>query len=277
MKLSLRQLIVLLMMVFTSSVADATILNVLNAARKECQRDIQPALVLNKQLSAAARKVSQGARPSDAAHAAGYAMTQLASIHLEGFHDESELREMLLRRSCKMLGDSDVRDAGYFQRGSAVWILVGASRGDPGDPVAAAKRALLLINKARAQARRCGRDQFASAPPLILNLQLIRAAQMHSDEMARLRYLDHEGKDGSTPASRIASTGYRWRLVGENVAAGEGNIDLAVSDWLGSPHHCANIMDSRFKEMGIAFASNKDDQEYGVYWTQTFGTPRAAK
>lgn len=272
-----RQFAVLLILISVSSVADAAIVNVLNAARKECQRDPQPSLVINKQLVAAAKQVAQGSKPADAAHAKGYAMTQLASIHLEGFHDEAELKRMLLQRSCKIVGDKDARDAGYFQRGSAVWILIGASRGDPGNADIAAKRALVLVNKARSQPRRCGKDQFAAAPPLVLNPQLIRAAQMHSAEMARLRYLEHEGKDGSTPASRIASTGYKWRLVGENVAAGEGNVDLAISDWLGSPHHCANIMDPRYKEMGIAFASNQDDQEYGVYWTQTFGWPKAAK
>jgi len=268
---------VLLTAMLMSFGANAAILNVLNAARNHCQHNAFPPLVLNKQLVAAAKRVSQGARPSDAAHAAGYAMTQLASIHLEGFNNEGELQQLLLQRSCKIVGDDDARDAGYFQRGSAVWILIGASRGDPGDPGAAAKRALLLVNKARAQARRCGNEQFAAAPPLILNAQLIRAAQVHSDEMARLRYLEHEGKDGSTPASRVASTGYKWRLVGENVAAGEGSVDLAISDWLGSPHHCANIMDPRYKAMGIAFASNKDDQEYGVYWTQTFGWPKTSK
>jgi len=277
MKLSVRQLVVLLFAVFGASMADAAILNVLNAARKECQRDSKPVLALNKQLNAAAKQVSRGSKPADAAHAAGYAMTQLGSIHLEGFHDEGELKQMLLQRSCEMVGDDDARDVGYFQRGGAVWILIGASRGDPGNSNVAAKRALVLVNKARSQSRRCGKDQLAAAPPLVLNDQLVRAAQMHSDEMARFRYLEHEGKDGSTPASRVASTGYKWRLVGENVAAGEGNVDLAISDWLGSPHHCANIMDPRYKEMGIAFASNKDDQEYGVYWTQTFGWPKTAK
>lgn len=255
--------------------AGADIIGVLNSARHDCNNRTVVRLRLQKQLSTAAKKVSQGSKPADAAHAVGYEMTQLASIHLEGFNSERELQSLLQQQSCKYVGDEDARDIGYFQRGNEVWILVGASRGDPGNPIAAAKRALQLVNQAREQPRRCGDQIFAATKPLVLNSLLTQAAQAHSDEMARLLYVEHEGKDGSTPSSRVARAGYRWQVVGENVAAGEGGVDLLIADWLGSPHHCANIMDPRFSEMGLAFAINKSDRQYGVYWTQTFGVPKA--
>jgi len=272
---STRQFLLLLAL-SALSVANASVPDALNFARHKCGAS-HSILMPNKQLNAAAMKLSQGLKPNDAARSVGYSMTQLASIHLEGFNDESELQALLLQQSCKFVGDQDAREVGYFQRGSQVWILIGAARGDPGSPAVAAQQALMLVNKARAVPRRCGSELFAAAAPLILNAQLTLAAQRHSDEMARLRYLEHVGKDRSTPASRIAGAGYTWTRVGENIAAGEGSVDLVISDWLGSPHHCANIMDSRFMEMGIAFASNKADQEYGVYWTQTFGTPKKSK
>ncbi|MES1190117.1 MAG: CAP domain-containing protein [Steroidobacter sp.] len=268
------QFCVMVVAVVAASPAAATILGALNAARQACGVEAHP-LTLHRQLNAAARKVSEGMRPANAAHASGYDMTQLSSIHLQGFGDERELRSLLLQQSCNILGDADARDAGYYQHRDEVWILIGAARGHPGSAMHVEKRALLLVNEARARARRCGDKWFAAAPPLKLNSLLTRAAQLHSDEMARLRYLDHQGRDGSTPATRVSSTGYQWKIEGENVAAGAGNVDLAISDWLGSPHHCANIMDPRFTEMGIAFAINKDDEEYGVYWTQTFAAPKA--
>lgn len=267
---------VLAVVVVAACPATASILGALNTARHACGVEAHP-LTLRRQLDAAAKKVSQGMRPANAAHASGYDMTQLSSIHLQGFADEQELRALLLQQSCKIVGDADARDAGYYQYRDEVWILIGASRGHPGNAVHVEKRALLLVNEARARARRCGDKWFAAASPLKLNSLLTRAAQLHSDEMARLRYLDHQGRDGSTPATRVSSTGYQWKIEGENVAAGAGNVDLAISDWLGSPHHCANIMDPRFAEMGIAFAINKNDEEYGVYWTQTFAAPKSIR
>lgn len=267
--------LLLLAALLISGAVNASVVDTINAARRNCGA-VQP-LVSVRLLSDAAKKVARGLKPADAVHSAGYAMTQLASLHLAGFGDERELHSLLLRQSCKIVGDEDAREVGYFQHGNEIWVLIGTSRGEPGSPTRVAMRALMLVNEARAQARQCGDKWFAAANPLKLNSLLTQAAQEHANEMARLRYVDHEGKDGSTPATRVSDTGYQWKIEGENVAAGAGNIDLAISDWLSSPHHCANIMDPRFNEMGIAFAINKNDPQYGVYWTQTFGTPKVAK
>lgn len=257
--------------------AQASIIGVLNAARQECAGSSISNLTISKQLNLAAKKASQGLPPAKAAHAEGYAMTQLSSIHLQGFTSEEQLQTLLAQRSCNLLADADAHDAGYYQHRDEIWILIGAARGTPGNAAHVAQRALELVNEARAHSRQCGDESFAATTPLKLNSLLAKAAQRHSNEMARLRYLDHQGKDGSTPATRVSETGYQWKIEGENVAAGAGNVDLAISDWLGSPHHCANIMDPRFTEMAIAFSINKDDEEYGVYWTQTFAAPKKKK
>jgi uncharacterized protein YkwD len=136
-----------------------------------------------------------------------------------------------------------------------------------------AARVLALTNQARAQPRRCGSESFAAAPPLRANPRLDRAAAAHAQEMARHSFMAHEGRDGSEPAERITRAGYRWRSIGENVAAGQTSADEVVRDWLRSPGHCANLMSLRFSEMGIAYAVNPSSTD-GMYWTQTFGRPR---
>jgi uncharacterized protein YkwD len=201
----------------------------------------------------------------------------LASLHLEGFDNDVELQKLLLRRSCNIVGDADARDVGYFQRGSAVWILIGAARGDPGKPAFASKQVLMLVNKARAQARRCGNESFVATTPLKLNEQLTEAAQHHASDMAKYHYLEHEGRDGSTHAQRVSRTGYEWKIVGENIAGGVGTAQEVVDGWLDSPHHCANIMDPKYTEMGVAFAINDDDETYSVYWAQEFAVPKPQK
>jgi len=114
---------------------------------------------------------------------------------------------------------------------------------------------------------------FPAVLPLTLNESLERAALDHSQDMAGHNYMDHTGRDGSSPADRITRTGYKWQLVGENLASGMMTPDEAVAGWLQSPHHCANLMTARFAEMGLAFAVNPST-DAGVYWTQTFGTRR---
>jgi uncharacterized protein YkwD len=134
-------------------------------------------------------------------------------------------------------------------------------------------RVLILVNDARSQPRRCGGQLFPAAKPLTLNARLERAAQLHSQEMATYVYMEHEGRDGSTPAQRVARAGYEWTDVGENVAAGQDTADAVMVSWLASEGHCANIMNAKFTEMGVASAVNARDA-YGIYWTMSLASPR---
>ena len=91
--------------------------------------------------------------------------------------------------------------------------------------------------------------------------------------MASHGKLSHAGSDGSTHAERATRAGYRWRVVGENIAAGQPNAEQVVAGWLKSAGHCANLMDPDFSEMGVAFAAAPQGGK-GIYWAQMFGTPR---
>jgi uncharacterized protein YkwD len=128
---------------------------------------------------------------------------------------------------------------------------------------------LELVNAARGERRRCGLRRLGPAPPLAASAALLRAAAAHSADMASRGVMDHAGGDGSTPAERATRAGYAWRTVGENVAQGQSSPEQVVDEWLGSPRHCANIMDPDFSEMGVAVASSPQ----GVFWAQVFGAP----
>ena len=43
-----------------------------------------------------------------------------------------------------------------------------------------------------------------------------------------------------------------------------------VRGWLASPHHCANIMDPRFRELGVAYIISHR-REQSIYWDLTLG------
>jgi uncharacterized protein YkwD len=133
-------------------------------------------------------------------------------------------------------------------------------------------RVVELVNAARSHGRRCGSERFAPAPALTASRNLNEAAAGHARDMMRNQFFEHRGSDGSEPRDRVERTGYRHRLIGENIALGPESAEEVVAGWLASPGHCANIMEPRFQEIGVALARGKKRGQ--VYWVQTFGTPR---
>jgi uncharacterized protein YkwD len=138
----------------------------------------------------------------------------------------------------------------------------------------AGERVLAAVNDARASARTCGDKSFPPAPPLTWNAQLGAAALAHSSDMVARRFFAHRAPDGSTVGERATREGYRWRIIGENIAVGQTSAGEVVAGWLASPGHCVNIMEPRFTEMGAAYAIRTERFPGRVYWTQAFGTPR---
>lgn len=141
----------------------------------------------------------------------------------------------------------------------------GKAAADKSTPVSgnSKQKILTLVNNARAKGCKCGGRYYAPAPPLSWNNKLERAAKKHSRYMKRKNILSHTGSRRSTPGDRIKGEGYNWMSFGENVAAGYANEKEAINGWLKSKGHCKNIMNPKFKEMGVARS--------GDFWTQCFG------
>ena len=203
---------------------------------------------------------------------AGYAATQISRFQFSGVRNDSDIYTLLKQNYCATLLDKTWQHVAAASRGDQLWVVLGAVQSAP-VAAAAPNEVLALVNQAHAQPRTCGKQKFTATTPLRLQAALTAAAQTHANDMARQRFLEHTGSNGSTPAKRIARQGYRYELVGENIAAGPGSADEVVSGWLKSPGHCANIMSPGFMEMGVACALNQND-EYGVYWAQVFAAAR---
>jgi uncharacterized protein YkwD len=136
-------------------------------------------------------------------------------------------------------------------------------------------RVVELVNAARSSSRKCGSERFTATAPLTASRDLNDAAAGHARDMARRKFFDHRGSDGSQAKNRVLRAGYEPRLTGENIAFGPLSAEEVVSGWLASPGHCANIMDSRFLHIGVGFATGSKRGE--IYWVQVFGAPRAAR
>jgi uncharacterized protein YkwD len=129
---------------------------------------------------------------------------------------------------------------------------------------------LARINAARTTTQSCGGMSYAAVPALAWNAKLAVAADAHSLDMASHNFFSHTGSNGSTEADRVAAAGYGYWMLGENIAAGQGSVGEVMDAWLASPAHCVNLMNSGFKDVGLACRAAAGSQ-YGRYWTLVLG------
>jgi uncharacterized protein YkwD len=93
---------------------------------------------------------------------------------------------------------------------------------------------------------------------LRLSPQLDAAARGHSVQMAADGYFAHESADGSAFWQRIQrlypSSHRRLWSVGENLVWSSPALDAhqALELWLASPEHRANLMNPRWREIGVS-------------------------
>jgi uncharacterized protein YkwD len=254
------------------------LLRALNAARlKGCagRPGLAEPLRENTRLSTAAARIAGGSRLGDALQAAGYRAMRAAQITLRGYTSPAALAQGAVDSSCAAITDGELAEAGIHQHGEQTWLVLAAPFSPPGAAQAGnvQARVLALVNEARAKPRRCGNESFAAARPVRLNAALQGVALGHANDMARHSYFSHTGRDGSQVAERASRAGYSWRAIGENIAAGQMNAEVAVQGWLNSPGHCANLMSQTYTDMGAAFAVNEQSKA-GIYWVQVFGEAR---
>src|SRR6185503_9667681 len=100
----------------------------------------------------------------------------------------------------------------------------------PAGSTSAASELASLTNAERRQ---------AGLPALTPSPSLMRAAQLHADQMASLGQMAHSlpGARYPEPQDRLAAVGYRWQAYAENVAYGQGSPTSAISAWMGSSGH----------------------------------------
>jgi len=205
--------------------------------------------------------------------ASGYPVAAATSLRLVGLADPAAVFRFVVERHCAALLDPRYSQIGVARTAGNLWRINLARPllpADLGDWRHAGMRILDLVNEARARPRQCGAERFAAVAPLAWNEALGVAALRHSQDMAARDYFSHADAEGRSVGQRASAAGYRWRHVGENIAAGLGEPAGVVAGWLASPGHCSNIMSPDFAEMGAAFVVRHATAR-GVWWTQTFG------
>jgi uncharacterized protein YkwD len=133
---------------------------------------------------------------------------------------------------------------------------------------------LCLINRKRAE---------NGERPLTPSPLLEEAAEGHCQELISADYFAHVSPSGETPVDRIRDTGYipspdDGYVIGENLAWGTYQLSTAqsiVSAWFASPEHLANILESQYRETGVAVTpavpESVGDGAPGATFAQEFG------
>jgi uncharacterized protein YkwD len=108
------------------------------------------------------------------------------------------------------------------------------------------------------------------------NKRLDLASQRHANDMSARKYFAHGDFVGRIRAARYFGSARGW-TVGENIAW--GSYDYAtpasiVDAWMHSPGHRANILNGRFKEIGLGVARGAPTagQNRGGTYVTDFGT-----
>lgn len=134
-----------------------------------------------------------------------------------------------------------------------------------------ARATLCLLNAERAA---------RGLKPLRMETRLTAAAKGHSRDMVKRRFFAHVSPDGGTFDQRIRKAGYTRRartfVIGENIGSGVGEAASPrqiVDAWMNSRPHKANILHSRFAEIGvgIVLGSPRSSSTPALTYSTNFG------
>ena len=110
-------------------------------------------------------------------------------------------------------------------------------------------------------------------PALKSDFKLDLAASEKLNDMIRNNYFAHTSPAGVTPWFWIKKSNYTYSVAGENLAVGFFTAQDTVDAWFKSSSHRANLLSSRYKDIGIAVGRGQINGHNGIVVVQMFGLP----
>jgi uncharacterized protein YkwD len=106
----------------------------------------------------------------------------------------------------------------------------------------------------------------AGLPPLALDALLVSVAQRRASDMLSRGYFSHTSPTGETAFTLLSAAGRVNVAAGENIARNNypdaQAVSVALSGFMNSAGHRANILDPRFKYVGVASVIGADGMKY---------------
>jgi uncharacterized protein YkwD len=120
------------------------------------------------------------------------------------------------------------------------------------------------------------RFQNANMASLKENVKLDEAAAAKANDMFLNQYFEHISPTGIEPGELVQGYGYEYIVAGENLILGNfASEKEVVQKWMDSPGHRANIINSRYTEIGVAIIKGVYNGETVWIGVQEFGLPLA--
>jgi hypothetical protein len=101
--------------------------------------------------------------------------------------------------------------------------------------------------------------------------KLDASAQNKAEDMMVNQYFAHNSPSGVTPWSWIKGTGYQYKYAGENLAVYFTQAEDVNAGWMASPTHRANIVDTRYSDIGVGVAQGTYNGYPAVFVVEHFG------
>ena len=120
-----------------------------------------------------------------------------------------------------------------------------------------AQSVLDLVNKERVK---------RGIDPLVLSEDICQKADIRAKELTVL--FSHTRPDGRDCFSIFGSKQGKI-YAGENIAAGSATPEAVVNQWMNSPGHRENMLNSNYRYLGVGYAYD-ENSEYTHYWVQLF-------
>jgi hypothetical protein len=118
---------------------------------------------------------------------------------------------------------------------------------------------------------------YNGLPLLESNPDLSRIAARKMQDLFARQYFAHDAPTGEDVSDLADSEGYVYLAVGENLALGDfGSSKEVVQAWMESPGHRANILATKFTEIGIAAGRSMHNGHKAWVVVQAFGLPRSS-
>ena len=133
-------------------------------------------------------------------------------------------------------------------------------------PLFNSREVIALTNEVRAE---------NNLPPLQANFQLDSAANQKLNDMITNNYFAHVSPSGVTPWFWIKQSNYVYNVAGENLAIGFFTAQDTVDAWFKSSSHRANLLNTKYQEIGIAVGKGSINGHEGIIVVQMFGRPSA--
>jgi uncharacterized protein YkwD len=106
----------------------------------------------------------------------------------------------------------------------------------------------------------------AGLAPVRWNMELTQSARTFAENVVANQppgYCGHIDSEGRTPDERIRLAGYtKLAAWGENSVCGYTTPEAAARAWMNSDLHRRNLLDSRFRELGVGYALSSAQRGY---------------